>query len=306
MIDLSQEQIIWNWKNYKENEPLVSISCITYNHVLYIEQCLDGMLMQKTNFPFEILIHDDCSTDGTTEIVRKYENKYPNIVKPMYEKENQWKTGKPIGSRAWNFPRAKGKYIAICEGDDYWTDEYKLQTQFDFFENNNDFALSCHNSFLISGNKQVGIFNKKNFHTELTASEIISKWCIPTASMMIRKEVINIIPVIEGLIQGDILIYLSAISIGRCHYDNKIMSAYRINNEKSASSAFSRDYLQYYKNMKKSLKKIDLAFNFYFHKPISKLLRRYSVYIVRFWFEKKIPCFKYAKLIIKKYIIKTV
>jgi len=100
------------------SEPLASISCITFNHVKYIRDALNGFLMQKTNFPIEILIHDDASTDGTEEIIREYEGKYPEIIKPLYEKENQWGKGRR-GSAIFNFPRTKGKYIAMCEGDDY-------------------------------------------------------------------------------------------------------------------------------------------------------------------------------------------
>lgn len=119
----------------------VSISCITYNHAPYIRQCLDSFLMQKTNFAFEVLIHDDCSTDGTTEIIKEYEAKYPDIIKPLYEEENQYQQGKPLGSAVWNFPRARGKYIAMCEGDDYWIDPLKLQKQVDFLEAHPDYGL---------------------------------------------------------------------------------------------------------------------------------------------------------------------
>lgn len=123
--------------------PLVSISCITYNHAPYIRQCLDGFIMQKTNFAFEVLIHDDASTDGTTEIIKEYEAKNPNIIKPIYEEENQWAKGRR-GSAVFNFPRAKGKYIAICEGDDYWTDPLKLQKQVDFLEAHPDYVMCSH------------------------------------------------------------------------------------------------------------------------------------------------------------------
>ncbi len=121
-------------QDYNNNKtPLVSICSITYQHAPYIRQCLDGFLMQKTDFAFEVLIHDDASTDGTEEIIREYEAKYPDIIKPLYEEENQWVKGRR-GSRTFNFPRAKGKYIAMCEGDDYWTDPLKLQKQVDFWK----------------------------------------------------------------------------------------------------------------------------------------------------------------------------
>jgi glycosyltransferase involved in cell wall biosynthesis len=123
--------------------PLVSICCITYNHSPFIRQCLDGFIMQKTNFPIEVLIHDDASTDDTADIIREYEQKYPEIIKPIYQTENQYSKGVKI-SLTYNYSRVQGKYIAICEGDDYWTDEYKLQKQVDFMEANEDFSICFH------------------------------------------------------------------------------------------------------------------------------------------------------------------
>lgn len=120
----------------------VSICCLTYNHALYIRQCLDGFIMQETNFPIEILIHDDASTDGTQEIIKGYEAKYPNIIKPIYQKENQYSKGVKVS--LYNYSRAKGKYIAICEGDDYWTDPYKLQKQVDFLESHPNYVMCSH------------------------------------------------------------------------------------------------------------------------------------------------------------------
>lgn len=138
----------------KDNCPLVSISCITYNHAPYIRQCLDGFMMQQTNFAFEVLIHDDASTDGTTEIIKEYEEKYPDIIKPLYEEENQWVKGRR-GSAVFNFPRAKGKYIALCEGDDYWIDPLKLQKQVDFLEANPDFVMCSHLSKMYLQNDNI-------------------------------------------------------------------------------------------------------------------------------------------------------
>jgi glycosyltransferase involved in cell wall biosynthesis len=99
--------------------------------------------MQKTNFPIEVLIHDDASTDGTADIIREYEQEYPDIIKPIYQTENQHSKGIYI-SRTYNYPRINGKYFAMCEGDDYWTDEYKLQKQVDFLEANEDFSICFH------------------------------------------------------------------------------------------------------------------------------------------------------------------
>ena len=114
-------------------EPMVSICCITYNHEKYIRDAIEGFLMQKTSFPFEIIIHDDASTDKTADIIRDYERKYPEIVKPIYQVDNQFSQGKNPFALVYNV--AKGKYFALCEGDDYWIDPHKLQKQIDAMEN---------------------------------------------------------------------------------------------------------------------------------------------------------------------------
>jgi len=130
----------------KDNTVLVSIICDTFNHEMYIRQCLDGFITQKTDFLFEVLIHDDASTDGTADIIREYKTEYPDIIKPIYQTENQYSKKIKIWE-AYQFPRAKGKYIALCEGDDYWTDPYKLQKQVDFMEKNPDYGMVFTNTY---------------------------------------------------------------------------------------------------------------------------------------------------------------
>lgn len=124
--------------------PLVSICCISYNQEPFIRTCLEGFLSQRTSFAFEILIHDDCSTDGTTDIIKEYELKYPNLIFPLYEEENQYSRGKASVIDFYNYKRARGKYIAYCEGDDYWTDPLKLQKQVDFMESHPDYVICFH------------------------------------------------------------------------------------------------------------------------------------------------------------------
>ena len=127
----------------------VSISCLAYNHEPYISKCLDGFIMQKTDFPFEVLIHDDASTDRTADIIREYEAKYPDIIKPIYQTENKYSKGIGI-TKTYQFPRAKGKYIAMCEGDDYWTDPLKLQKQVDFLEKNEEYSACFHDIEIVN------------------------------------------------------------------------------------------------------------------------------------------------------------
>lgn len=126
-----------------KGDPIVSIRCLVYNHEPYLRQCLDGFVKQKTTFPYEAIVHDDASTDGSAAIIREYADKYPDIIKPIYETENQW--GK--GTTRKNMDAAihpNTKYIAMCEGDDYWTDPHKLQLQVDFLESHQDYYMTCH------------------------------------------------------------------------------------------------------------------------------------------------------------------
>lgn len=210
---------------------MVSISCITYNHAPYIRQCLDGFIMQKASFAFEVLIHDDCSTDGTTEIIKEYETKYPDIIKPLYEIENQYQQGKPSGSAVWNFPRAKGKYIAICEGDDYWIDPYKLQKQVDFLEANPEYSMCFHNAFVYEidrdRNVLAHLFNSYSSDRDLTQEDAICNWVVPTASMLVRRQLIQPLEGLVKIYSGDYALILSLYSRGKIRYLNTISSVYR-------------------------------------------------------------------------------
>lgn len=124
-------------------EPQISIICNAYNHEKYIAQALDSFLMQKVNVPFEILVHDDASPDKTADIIRRYAEKNPDVMKPILQTENQASQGRPI-TPTIQLPRARGKYVAFCEGDDYWTDPDKLQLQYDFMEQHPEYSICCH------------------------------------------------------------------------------------------------------------------------------------------------------------------
>jgi len=126
-----------------DNNIIVTIHCIAYNQEKYIRECLDGFVMQKTTFQFEALVHDDASTDKTPEIIREYAKKYPSIIKPFFQEENQYTKDFSVVTQLL-IQHTKGKYIATCEGDDYWIDPYKLQKQVDFLEANADFAICFH------------------------------------------------------------------------------------------------------------------------------------------------------------------
>ncbi len=125
------------------NTPLVSALCVVYNQAPYLRQCLDGLVMQETTFPYEIIIHDDASTDGSQDIIREYAERYPDRIRTILQKENQFSQKKEIWA-TFLIPEARGKYITFCEGDDWWCDPHKLQRQADFMEQNPDVSICYH------------------------------------------------------------------------------------------------------------------------------------------------------------------
>jgi len=212
-------------------EPLVSICCLTYNHETYIKQCLDGFLMQKTNFPFEILIHDDASVDNTQNIIKNYELKHSDIIKPIYQKENQYSKGIGV-SRVYQFPRAKGKYIAMCEGDDYWIDPYKLQKQVDFLETHPEYVFSFHDSIILNqrtGEKRMRIGDRQIENTVDLKSLIIQN-NIPTASIVFRNflDYAQLPDWIGKISKGDYGLCVLLAEEGPGKYLPEAMSVYRI------------------------------------------------------------------------------
>lgn len=127
--------------------PLVCTRTLAYNHEFYIRECLEGILMQKTTFPVQVLVHEDCSTDNTAAILKEYQEKYPKLIKVFYQPDNVYSLKDPAEKRrrrAEFYSWQVGKYIALCEGDDYWTDPLKLQKQVEHLEKHPEYIFSCH------------------------------------------------------------------------------------------------------------------------------------------------------------------
>ena len=211
--------------------PKVSICCITYNHEPYIRDCLEGFLMQKTDFAYEILIHDDASTDKTADIIREYEKKYPDIIRAVYQTENQYsKTHNFIPN--FQFDKARGKYIAICEGDDFWVSPDKLQIQFDFMEANPDYSMCFHQAYVyfhgVDSECCKNIFSCIE-NKDYSAEEIVCEWKVSTGTVFLRKE--YFIPFIpydcKDFLYGDIMFFLTAASHGKVRGMSGNMSVYR-------------------------------------------------------------------------------
>lgn len=213
--------------------PLVSICCLTYNHSKYIRQCLDGFMIQKTSFSFEVLIHDDASTDGTQEIIDEYKNRYPDIIKPIYQKENQYSKGINV-SKVYQFSRAKGKYIALCEGDDYWTDSFKLQKQVNAIEQDDKIGF-VYTKFKLVDCENNTIDYIRSVEQQFAKSKsgllfpILLKNNFPqTLTVLFRKELLDGVEEYYRFVY-DWPIFLHICGQCKSVFLNEIMGCYRIN-----------------------------------------------------------------------------
>lgn len=232
-------------------EIMVSVICTVYNHEKYLRKCLDGFVMQKTNFKFEVLIHDDASTDGSADIIREYEKHFPDIIKPIYQTENQYSKGVKV-SQTFLYPVAKGKYLAFCEGDDYWCDENKLQNQFDIMEKHPGCSICVHDVYDITesndliGTKHPGqIKDKRLFNMDEYLDYIFDGAFHPfqTSSYFLKRNIVesdlyknlNLSPV------GDVRIVFTSLTFGDLYYINKGMSCYRTNSIGSWSNRVITD-----------------------------------------------------------------
>ena len=283
MVNITQEEIMKNWNIGNINSPLVSISCITYNQELYISQTLDGFLMQKTNFPFEVLIHDDASTDSTSDIIREYEIKFPKIIKPIIQTENQWSKGLRCISATYNYPRSKGKYIAFCEGDDYWIDENKLQMQVDFLEQNPEYGLCYTRAKKYFQDKER--FSKKNSGSYVDSFEdlLINGNRIPTLTVCAKKELImqyvsEIKPQEKDWLMGDYPMWLYIAYKSKVRFFDKESAVYRVLQNSASHSTDIQKKISFSKNVYEIRKYFSDKYNIQI-KTISDEYINFHVYI---------------------------
>ncbi|MDR7208963.1 glycosyltransferase [Flavobacterium piscis] len=210
---------------YNNQDVTLSIIVTCFNYEKFIAQAIDSFLMQKTNFKVEILINDDASKDRSVSILKEYERKFPNLFRIFYQKENQYSKG----IKPWFdilFPEAKGKYIALCEGDDYWTDPYKLQKQVDFLKNNPEFSMSFHDAFVVKNDVKLYKYVSKN-KSVFTIEDLFEKHFIPTASIVFKNN-LQIPDWYSKVQSGDkLLLFLLALK-GNIKYLNEVMSVYRL------------------------------------------------------------------------------
>lgn len=216
------------------SHPLLTIRCIVYNHEAYIRDCLEGFVMQETTFPFEVIIHDDASTDNSVAIIKEYAAKYQHIIKPIIQTENQYQ--KPghghMNTDINNAMAESSRYLAFCEGDDYWIDPTKIQQQVEWFETHPDYTMVWHDSYILdyrNGSKTT--FHRANKNTTIGLKEIImggGGFC-PSPSLMVHKNLyLNRPKEVTDQFVGDYPDQIYFALMGKTYYIAKPMSVYRL------------------------------------------------------------------------------
>ena len=225
----------------KQDKPLVAIHCLVYNHEPYLRDCFEGFVIQQTNFPFVAIVHDDASTDGSAAIIREYEEKYPHIFKTIYEIENQY--SKHDGSLERIMDEAidatGAKYIAMCEGDDYWIDPLKLQKQVAILEVDETLMAVCSDTSIVDNhsnllNAKRGGVVKDDIEGRYTLRDFFrGNHQYPTASVVYRNthkdEIRQKITHTRNAYLGDWTMWICLHIYGDFYYINEPMVAYRIN-----------------------------------------------------------------------------
>jgi glycosyltransferase involved in cell wall biosynthesis len=247
-------------------KPVVSVIMITYNHEKFIAEAIDGVINQRCNFPIELLIGEDCSTDRTRDICIEYQRRYPHIIRLIIAEEN-------VGMHKnffRIFSRAKGLYVAFCEGDDVWRNSSKLSTQVEYLNNNSDYIFAFHNAIVTYANQSFSDhpFNK-HLRRNPTVEDIIKcEWFIPTASVMVRREATRNIPKsFANYPCGDYPFSILAAAKGKVHYMSDLMSIYRKNNM-GATAAVNKDAdtsISYWENFILMLISLDSVLEHRFH-----------------------------------------
>ncbi len=262
MHNRTQKHVMQSWK--RSESCVVSIVCTTYNHEQYIQETIDGFVMQETDFPFEIIIHDDASTDNTPNIIEEYYLRYPDIIRPIYQKENQYSKGgfKPAVHAA---SYARGKYIAICEGDDYWISVQKLQIQVEAMERHPEVDFSFHCAYRLRNEiREKNPFWDYGYERVLYPDSILStdppRPFAPTPSYLFRRDIFFTLPdwFYEIAPVGDYFLEMYGAKRGGALYINRPMSIYRVSVKNSWSANHTEGSIKYFQHGKAMLKSLRL------------------------------------------------
>ena len=263
----------------------VSVLVAVYNQEKYLKECLDSIVNQKTNFKYEILVHDDCSTDNSKKIIEDFYKKYPEKIRPFYEKENQYSKGVKINKDIL-IPKMNGKYFCFCEGDDYWIDDYKLQKQFDFLEMHSEYKFCIHNSIMVDNSgKEIGkiIPLKNGGNLECKDFILNGGGFVATNAIFSYASLAKNLPKYFDYMTLDFVwqIYLS--SCGKTYCFQDYMSAYRVESDGSWTTRMNQNpqkFIEFNEKVINVLKLINEETNYKYDKYLKEMIRKHNYKIL--------------------------
>lgn len=258
----------------------ISVIVFTFNHEKYLRQAMDSFVCQKTDFEFEILVHDDASTDRTQDIIREYQKQYPDLIKPILQTENQYSKGVDT-VREYVFPRCQGEYIAFCEGDDYWCDDRKLQKQYTFLKNHPEYSACVHNSAFIDAFTGKSVLkNPCKTEKDITFQDVILARSVEyhMSALVYKRDYMYRPDAFKAKAIGDLprALYLSY--VGKMHYFPDVMSVHRVNiagswTSRNVGSIDAEKQILHYRKIINMLKNIDEYTEGSCHEIIEKAVR---------------------------------
>lgn len=265
----------------EKQRPMVSVVCSTYNHIDYVRSALDGFVMQKCNFPIEVIVHDDASTDGTAEVVREYAERYPELITAILQTENQHSKG--VSLLTTMCAKGTGKYMAICEGDDYWTDPLKLQKQVDALEAHPEVDICTACTALSADEKIVGKCAPSDKDTVFTPEEVIlgGGEFVGTCSIVIRTDLMLTMPEYRKILSCDYTTQILGSLRGGMLYLSDCMSVYRTFAKGSWTASYhaNRDRrVAFYGKVTAMLRKLDEVTEGKYFAAIDKRLKVLEYY----------------------------
>ena len=256
---------------------MVSVVCVTYNHAAFIREALEGFVAQQAPWRIEVIVHDDASTDGTAEIVREYERRYPGLIRGVYQTENQFSQGVNI-SRTFLHPLIRGRYVALCEGDDYWTDPHKLEKQVAVLEALPGVDVCAHRALRTKGGKPHGYVAPARRERLIPVERVIrggGKF-VATASLLCRREAYLRQTPMRDILANDYSLQIQCSLRGGMYYLNDCMSVYRTDTPGSWSNLRRHRVPAFIQRRREMLEALDAYTGGRYHRSIRCRLLRYS------------------------------
>lgn len=256
---------------------MVTVVCLTYNHADFIREALDGFVAQQTPWRFEVLVHDDASTDGTAEIVRHYEALFPGLIRGVYQTENQYSKGVNI-PRTFLYPLIRGRYVALCEGDDYWTDPHKLDKQVAALEAHPDVDICAHRTRRLRRGRLRSFIAPQRRDGVIPVEKVILGGgpFVATGSLLCRREAYMQQTPFRDILATDYSLQIQGSLRGGMCYLHDCMSVYRTDTPASWSGLKRHRSSAFRQKRQQMLQALDAYTQGRYHRCILRRMRRYA------------------------------